>query len=529
MNPNDLSQNPGEELARNALADVLAKAQSYCTHETERIALQTRSRIAALQAELARLQEEEQRIQGRLHRALPAGDAKERRRKAMYYWIVTSALTVAGFFFSLLAFDPYRLGWKSYLYCAGIALIAPFCVEKFLETWSSPKLIKVLASVACLAALTSLVLLSLVRGDVLTQQFKAAAPIVILSGDTPPPPPQTDFYQKTVYLLRAVMALLALAMEIGAGLALYEARRHSSSAGEDGSHVAQELAAIQQCMVAKLEELRNAENAAAIFQNRFWRDFYRALSDGMSHSALVRVSMVLLCLLLLIAPRARAAENLNLVIALDLTRSVAVSAPGQRQEFEKNVEAAAEILARVPANAHVTIIGITDQSFGEPLTLLDAHIPEDEGYFQERITAARRTLIQAWIARTRKLDPQFMHTDIFGALLLASQIFQNSPKGREVLVIFSDMRENAGDLKLESLRPHDVHFTVAKFAKGRMLPDLKAVEVYVLGADNAGKSMAYWTALHDFWSEYFHSAGATVKAYTVLRQPPQLTPMHEGK
>lgn len=265
MNPNDLSQNPGEELARNALADVLAKAQSYCTHETERIALQTRLRIAALQAELARLQAEEQRIQGRLHRALPAGDAKERRRKAMYYWIVTTALTVAGFFFSLLAFDPYRLGWKSYLYCAGIALIAPFCVEKFLETWSSPKLIKVLATVACVAALTSLVLLSLVRGDVLTQQFKAAAPAVILSGDAPAPPPQTDFYQKTVCLLQTVMALLALSMEIGAGLALYEARRHSVSAGEDGSHLAQELAAIQQCMVAKLEELRNAENAAAIF------------------------------------------------------------------------------------------------------------------------------------------------------------------------------------------------------------------------------------------------------------------------
>jgi hypothetical protein len=228
------------------------------------------------------------------------------------------------------------------------------------------------------------------------------------------------------------MALLALAMEIGAGLALYEARRHSSNAGEDSSHVAQELAAIQQCMVAKLEELRNAENAAAIFHNRFWRDFYRA-------------------------------------------------------------------------------------------------IPEDEGYFQERITAARQALVQTWITRTRKLEPRFVHTDIFGALLLASQIFQNSAKGREVLLIFSDMRENAGNLKLESLKPPDVHFTLAKFAKGRMLPDLKGVEVYVLGADNAGKSMACWTALRDFWSEYFQSAGATLKTYTVLREPPQLTAVREGK
>src|SRR2546425_4176654 len=114
------------------MQEVMAKAEAYCSYEAQRIALETQSRVAALRAELARLQDEEHRIQERLHHALPAGDAKERRRKAIYYWLVTFALTVAGFFFSLLAFAPYRLGWKSYLYCAGIALIAPFCVEKFL-------------------------------------------------------------------------------------------------------------------------------------------------------------------------------------------------------------------------------------------------------------------------------------------------------------------------------------------------------------------------------------------------------------
>jgi hypothetical protein len=71
-----------------------------------------------------------------------------------------------------------------------------------------------------------------------------------------------------------------------------------------------------------------------------------------------------------------------------------------------------------------------------------------------------------------------------------------------MLVIFSDMRENAGNLKPENLRPRDVHCTLAKFAQGRLLPDLKGVEVYVLGADNAGKSVAYWTALRDFWAEF---------------------------
>src|SRR6266852_8199680 len=186
---------PGEEFGRKALEEALAKAAAYCGHETQRIALEAESRVAALRADLARLQDQEHRLQARLERALPAGDAKDRRRKALYYWIVTIALTVAGFFFSLLAFAPYRLGWKSYLYCAGIALVAPFCVEKFLETWSSPKLMKALATAACVAALASLVLLSLIRGDVLAEQIRAVSPVVILAGDTPQaPPPQTGFY-----------------------------------------------------------------------------------------------------------------------------------------------------------------------------------------------------------------------------------------------------------------------------------------------------------------------------------------------
>jgi hypothetical protein len=347
LKPDPYPNNPGEEFGRKAMQEAIAKAEAYCNHETQRIALQCQSRIAALQAELARLSDAEQTLQQRLHRALPAGDAKDRKRKTTYYWIVTLALTVAGFFFSLLAFAPYQLGWKSYLYCAGIALIAPFCVDKFLETWSSPRLMKMLATVACLAALASLILLSLIRGDVLAQQIKAVSPVVIFAGERPQtPPPETGFYDKTVCLLRLVMALLAFSMEIGAGIALYEARRYSTNVGEDSGLLTQELNAIRERMVGKLQDLRNAQNAPAMFRNQFWCDFYRSLSDGLSRTALVKVASVVLCFALLAAPHARAAENLNLVIALDLTKSVAVGAPGQRQEFQKNVEAVGETLAR---------------------------------------------------------------------------------------------------------------------------------------------------------------------------------------
>jgi hypothetical protein len=66
-------------------------------------------------------------------------------------------------------------------------------------------------------------------------------------------------------LLRLLMALLA--MEIGAGLALYEARRLGSVSGDDPGRIAEAQKAVEATMLLKLEELKRLENASAVFQN----------------------------------------------------------------------------------------------------------------------------------------------------------------------------------------------------------------------------------------------------------------------
>jgi hypothetical protein len=516
-------QTPGEEFGRTAVAEVLSKAHNYCDHETQRIALANNSKISALCAELARLHEEDKKLQERLQRALPAGDLKDRRRKALYYWSVTAFLAVAAFFFSLLAFDPYRLGWKSYLYCLGIAVISPFCVEKFLEVWASPRLKKALATIACLAALSSLVLLALVRGDVLAQAARSVTSVVTFS-DSPAPQAENNFYDRTLVLLRLLMALLALAMEIGAGLALYEARRLGSVSGDDPARLIEAVKAVEATMVSKLEELKRLENASAVFQNEFWRDFYRALSDGLTRRSLVKLSTLVLCVVLVIAPRAHAADRLSLVIALDLTRSVAVKGTDQRQEFQKNVDAVARVLAKVPAGARITVLGITDRSFSQPSILLSAELSDDAGYFGERLQAARGRLIGVFRKRANDLHPDSRQTDVAGALIAASDLFRASPGRRNILVVFSDMRSDTPALDLEHARIVSVAFAMQKAEKGRLLPDLHGVEVYALGVDGAGKDMRYWQTLRDFWTAYFTRTGAILRAYSVLRDPPALVP-----
>lgn len=48
------------------------------------------------------------------------------------------------------------------------------------------------------------------------------------------------------------------------------------------------------------------------------------------------------------AGRARAEDRLNLVVAIDLTRSVAVSGPDGKSEFQKNVDGVHACSSRFP-------------------------------------------------------------------------------------------------------------------------------------------------------------------------------------
>jgi hypothetical protein len=88
-----------------------------------------------------------------------------------------------------------------------------------------------------------------------------------------------------------------------------------------------------------------------------------------------------------------------------LTKSVAVKGPDGTTEFQKNVAGVTRVIAEVPAGAHVAVIGITDRSFAQPYILLSATVPNDAGYFGERLSAARNELVRVWKLRSAQLHP----------------------------------------------------------------------------------------------------------------------------
>lgn len=508
------------ELGAGGVDNIVTNAERICAYEAQRIALTNEGVLAGLHAQFNLLKDEERHIEDRLRLAPPPGDLRRLRRKAVYYRSLTILLTVAGFAFALLTFAPFRLGWKAWLYCGGIAALTPFLVEKLLDGPRMERVVKAITAVAAVAALTGLMLLAVIRGNLLAEEIQAnAAPAVIIDDAAPQPPPENTFYDSTLTLLRVTLLLLAFAMELGAGLALREAWRTAPDTSEDWKKLSTDLVQVRHGMAEIARQATTLRNEPAIFAARFWRDFYRGLLTNAARSAMTKLLlyMVATALLVPVPARAQAPERLNLVIALDLSRSVAVAGPDGKTEFQKNVDGVTRLLAQVPAGARVTVIGITDHSFTEPYILLRARVPDDPGYFGEQLRAARVQIVAAWKSRTAHLESNSSQTDIFGALELASQIFSlNSLKGRRALVILSDMREDTPELNLEFTHPIPPFGSVAN--RLGTLPDLRGVAIYVLGSSAPAQSTAYWQDLQRFWRAVFEQEGAELKIYSVLRE-----------
>ncbi len=511
------AEDVAQQLGMEGVDNLVANAERVCTYQQQYIELTNQPMIVGLQGEYNLLVAEQRRIEERLHTAPPSGDLRRLRRRAIYSWSVTVFLTVAGFALSLMTLAPFRLGWVSWLYCGGIAIVAPYLVDKLLEVRGMEKLIIWLTAFAAIAALGGIMLLAAIRGNLMAQEIhQNEAPVVVLDDSTPQTEPQNTFYDSTTMLLRAALLLLAFAMELGAGLALRDAWRSVPDNSEDWGKLRGELIGVRKHMSEIASEATRLRNEPEIFVNRFWRDFYHALLSNAARRAMPKLLVLGLGVFFFGVGRAHAEDRVNMVVAIDLTQSVATAGPDGKTGFQKNIEGVTRVLSQVPTGTHVTVIGITDHSFAQPYILLSAQVPNDPGYFGERLNAARGQIIRAWKSRSTRLDSHFHQTDILGAFELTSQIFaQQSDSSRRTLIIFSDMRQSTTGLNLESLQTVPSFSILAK--RCGTLPDLHNVQIQVLGADGAGKSMIYWQSLQDFWKSYLRNAGAILTSYSALR------------
>lgn len=523
MNTTQEQYGMGSVFGSEVAGHVERHSAGYCISERQRIETVNRPAILALRARVGHLQERERDLEHRIYQAPPPGEFQQRRRKAILRYAIAGLMTVAAFIFSVLAFDPFRLGWKAWLYCLGIAIVTPFLVDRILDRWASPRLVNAVVTVAGVVAVVSLVLLGEIRGDILAQQVESSPSAVIQDADAPaPPPPENTFYDRTSGLLRLVMALLAFAIEIGAGIAFHEAGQLASDSGEDPIALRCELADVREQMIGHGHDVWRLEHAGPAFENEFWRDFYRSLLNGVKRGALQKLIVVTLAAGVLAHGQSPGTGGLDVIVLQDLSQSESVKGYDSRAEFQKNVDGVTQILASLPAGARVNVIGITNASFAMPYIILSGQLASDPGYFHERLANGRAALVGAWRARSSRLAPRYPQTDVLGAVLLASDIFRHAPQGsQKVLIVFSDMKQATRMLNIERLPVVRIKAALQRVENTQQLAALDGVQVYIEGADGAGETVAYWESLKEFWLAYFARSGATVERYTVLRDVPK--------
>src|ERR1700674_2351935 len=513
-------------LANDSIVSMFDNAGRVCRNERERIEAANRPAIAAAKTELETVERELRQVTEEAAKLPPEGELRSRRRRALGEFAIALLFFIGGLASALVSLDPFALGSKKYFLAVALVIAVPYAVDMVLERWARyERFMKALSAFTAAIAIIAMMSLAILRGQVFGQQMQQANAAVVIDGDTAATPgaPNT-FYQRTEYLLQFFMVFAAFAMELIAGYAFHAARRLWAEMPTNAAETRQKADNLGNRRIELVHRIEKLERESKEFVNKFWRDYHEAQMRGCTATRGTKMFVAAICFLLFSAgvSRAYAAEPLNLVVAVDLTASVArASGLDQKTELQRDVAAVGKLLATVPAGSRVTVIGITDRSFAQPYVLLSARLDGNEGYFKERIATAHQQLLATWQKRSQSLVVSFQQTDLLGALVMSSKVFEPREGHRNVLVIFSDMRHETRSLNLARLAVVPVQSTLSEIERGGLVADLNGIEVYVLGVDAAGKSVGYWTSLRDFWLAYFGKAGAKVRLYSMLRDLPQ--------
>ncbi|HYR88534.1 MAG TPA: hypothetical protein VE422_30925 [Terriglobia bacterium] len=512
----------GQQLGEAGLDQLTEVVFEACKQEKRRRTLVNAQALLPLRAKFHVLKDRHAEIVWQLRRSDVA-------LKLQVPWIrgcnalIVIALFLAGLFLCHATLVQLGLANEAWWVSIGAALVACLSTEKLIDAYHCDGLVKVLSAVAFACSLAGLVILAIIRGH----QFAAYLRQML----DPDPASQLaageNFYTSTIMLLQLFTAMLSLATELTAGLALHELFAASSLAFA-GKTLSEELLKVRSDMIEIVGQIQAIQNEPEAFEATFKRDFAVALVRRTKRADLLRWLGLPVVTALVMAGGSAYARSHNAVVVLsDLTISVAEKGYDGRSESDNNWLAITDLIKVLPEHTTVTVVGISDQSFARPYVLLRGDIPvrnETLPLVNPTQIAKQRILRQIQDQR-QQFTPRFKDTDLFGAIKYAGEILRDAPPGStKSLVILSDMRNSTEPVNLEAQRRIQVGKTLADLARLKMLIPLQGVQVFVIGADANGKSTTYWDSLRDFWTEYFQRTGANLHTFAATREVPHVGP-----
>jgi hypothetical protein len=331
--------------------------------------------------------------------------------------------------------------------------------------------------------------------------------------------PANDLLRFAGVVLRYALGILALVSEVLAGFKWFQARTRLASAAARTVRQRDDLAR----QVVRLHAAVKAAEAEPDIRRRYRTVGARQYlatsavpgSDGQRfhlHRAAVGAAIALLAVLalLFLASKASAApspKSRPRVVLLDLTQSTSVDS------FRASLQAVGRLIATVPNDTRVLVVGITD-SFGHAPILMDESVQIHGSTDLER-RAAREVVTAKWYRTAAQLRPIYGRTSLMGALSLLQYVTADVDLPFDLYVL-SDGRENV-HVDLERVPRVDVGRVLADVKKTGGIPPLPGVRVFMLGVDPNDKTATYFASLKTFWTAFFRAAGASLQAFRIDR------------
>ncbi len=516
-NNNATAENLGLVLGQQAYERAKEHASHICGWRKRHIEKSNAAEQARLKVRLVSLIEQADELRERLKSRPPEGSAVLRKRRICLYLFVT-LLCLASIFFAHLSLAPFGLGWELWILCLGFGIVVPRSTARTLEIFNGKCLLRTLAVTALAASLAGILVLAILRGEVFALYLRT----YISAADPSSTELGAGFYQGTIGWMIVLFGLLAVGMELEAGLDLYEARQLALIDDGETKRIRQQLDEIEAESANIAGRLTELANAPDVFESDLMWNFELGMLRALRRSGLITTISV--CLFLGLLQSTSLAAEPTVVVGVDLTRSIAAVGYDGSTEYEKNLAGLDRMISGLPSGTQLTVLAISDQSFSKPDVLFSGALPRDKGplQFLDQISLAKNRIRRSVRRLRDSKPPRFPQSDILGFLVFAADSLQQAPRTERSLVLFSDMRQFTPGLDFETPDKIDASEALRATERQQLLPDLKGTDVYVQGVHASGKSVAYWLSLKQFWVEYFRSTGASLKTFSMTHDVPRI-------
>ncbi len=168
----------------------------------------------------------------------------------------------------------------------------------------------------------------------------------------------------------------------------------------------------------------------------------------------------------------------------------------------------------------IEILLITEATFSNPEYVIYAEMPSRAGYFQEELKRAKIHVMNEFRSKAEKLSEERPGTNLIDGMWMFAKLAQEHIDKEKHIILLSDMIQHTKYLD-EEMMSQDPNKAFLKVKADALVPNLKTVSVYVLGASTVNLTVRQWRSLEIFWRKFFTAAEARLVCYDMARLWPR--------